>query len=99
MVIEFCGRLIDTKLEYSTAPALKYAQKALEKELREQKKEILSIEYSREYLALSTNENEELEFPPNSNTEFTDDIKRKESSSNSFDFYYEKAYFRLDLVV
>lgn len=38
-LIEFCGRLIDTKLEYSTAPALEYAQKALEKELREQKKE------------------------------------------------------------
>ena len=92
-LIEVCGKLIDTRLKFSGAPALEYAQKALEKELREQKKEekdkILSIEYSREYLALSTNENEE----------FTDDIKRKESSSNSFDFYYEKAYFRLDLVV
>lgn len=38
-LIEFCSRLIDTKLEYSITLALEYAQKALEKELREQKKE------------------------------------------------------------
>lgn len=33
-----CGRIIDTKLEYSTKPALNFAQIALEKEKAKQKK-------------------------------------------------------------
>ncbi|ARJ55724.1 hypothetical protein [Campylobacter cuniculorum] len=102
-LIEVCGKIIDTRIKFSGAPALKYAEEALEKEIKERKKEekerILSIEYSKEYLALRTKESQNLESPQNPAIEFTDSQKTKEIVSNSFELYYQRDYFRLDLLI
>ena len=59
-LIEMCGIIIDTNVEYNIKPTLQYRELALKKELRELKKEqkqrleeqIISIELSEEYRAM-----------------------------------------------
>lgn len=100
MLIEMCGRIIDTRLEYSTKPALNFAQIALEKEKAEQKKEqkeALSLEYSEEYLSIKALKS--TQDAQQSTAEEMIGSKHSRKTSHELEVSYSKLDLKLDILV
>lgn len=101
MLIKMCGRIIDTRLEYSTKPALNFAQIALEKEKAEQKKEqkeALSLEYSEEYLSIKALKSTQ-DAQQSTAAEEMIGSKHSRKTSHELEVSYSKLDLKLDILV